>query len=119
MPIDTYEIAVPKLGEESSAPVSCIPAVARCCDAGTRAYRTVLAKERNRFEASKAASEAYRLAMPPLVGAESIRDFIACVAHGMLIGAIGSDDGARLLYAAQVATGLQKSLLSKAKPNAA
>ena len=119
MPIDTLEIAVPKLGEESSAPVSSIPSVARCCDAGTRAYRTALAKERNRFEASKVASEAYRLAMPPLVGAENIRDFIACVAHGILIGVIGGNDGARLLYAAQVAAGIQKNLLAKSKNDAA
>lgn len=40
---------------------------------------------------------------PPLSGADNIRDFIACVAHGMLIAAIEGPAGARLLYAAQVA----------------
>jgi hypothetical protein len=41
--------------------------------------------------------------MPPLSGHENIRDFIACVAQGILIEAISGSDGARLLYAAQVA----------------
>jgi hypothetical protein len=41
--------------------------------------------------------------MPPLSGYQSICDFIACVAHGMVIGAIGDTNGARLLHAAQVA----------------
>jgi hypothetical protein len=41
--------------------------------------------------------------MPPLSGYENIRDFIACVAHAMLIGAIQSEQGSKLLYAAQVA----------------
>ena len=41
--------------------------------------------------------------MPPLSGHENICDFIACVAHGILIEAISGSDGARLLYAAQVA----------------
>ena len=41
--------------------------------------------------------------MPPLLGAENIRDFIACVAHGMLIGTIENKDATKLLYAAQVA----------------
>jgi hypothetical protein len=115
---DLLRVAVPKLGEEST-PVSSNPVVTRCCDAGTRAYRSVFAKKNNAFDASAAASEAFRLAMPPLTGTENIRDFIACVAHGMIIGAIRSGDGARLLYAAQVAAGLQKSLLAKAKPGAA
>jgi hypothetical protein len=64
------------------------PAVARCCKA---------------FAANAAAEYAYRNAMPPLAGAQNIRDFIACVAHGMLTGAILAADGTRFLYAAQVA----------------
>jgi hypothetical protein len=50
-----------------------------------------------------AAHKAFRKSLPPLTGRENIQNFIACVAHGMLIGAILSPDGARLLYAAQVA----------------
>jgi hypothetical protein len=46
---------------------------------------------------------AYCTAMPRLADSESIREFIACVVHGMGIGAIPSAEGTRLLYGAQVA----------------
>jgi hypothetical protein len=79
------------------------PAIARCCEAWTQTFddRTAMGLSSPEYHAHKS----YRQAMPPLSGAENIRDFIACTAHGMLIGAIASDDGARLLYAAQVARG--------------
>jgi hypothetical protein len=41
--------------------------------------------------------------MPMLAGYEGIRDFVACAAHGILIGAIPPERGGQLLYAAQVA----------------
>jgi hypothetical protein len=43
--------------------------------------------------------------MPRLVGYENIRDFVACVAEGILLGAITESQSSRLLYAAQVAQG--------------
>jgi len=46
---------------------------------------------------------AYCNAMPKLSGAGNIRDFIACVTHGMLLGIIPGSEATRLLYAAQVA----------------
>ncbi len=46
----------------------------------------------------------FRLTMPPLVGYRNIRDFIACTAQGVLLGAIDPKDSTKLLYAAQVAT---------------
>jgi hypothetical protein len=46
--------------------------------------------------------------MPPLSNRESIRDFIACAAHGILIGAITPQLSGQLLYAAQVALGALK-----------
>jgi hypothetical protein len=52
--------------------------------------------------ASKAA-EAYRAALPPLTTGDNCRDFIACVAHGILLGAIDDKNAGKLLYAAQVA----------------
>ena len=51
----------------------------------------------------KDAFKAYREAMPPLSGAQNIRDFIACVAHGMLMDVFSSEEASKLLYAAQVA----------------
>jgi hypothetical protein len=41
--------------------------------------------------------------MPLPVGYEGVRDFIACAAHGILIGAIPPEKSGQLLYAAQVA----------------
>jgi hypothetical protein len=53
--------------------------------------------------AAKDGGKAYCNAMPVLAGYEGIRDFIACAAHGILIGAIPPEKGGQLLYAAQVA----------------
>jgi hypothetical protein len=51
----------------------------------------------------QAARIAYAATLPKLSNADCIRDFIACVVHGMAIGAIPSSEGTRLLYGAQVA----------------
>jgi hypothetical protein len=59
----------------------------------------------DRILAAGPAGEAYCNAMPMLVGYEGVRDFLACAAHGILIGAIPQDRAGKLLYAAQVALG--------------
>jgi hypothetical protein len=81
------------------------PAIARCCDAWRSRYQAEMSKSKSKDEVLSAyrADASYRDAMPPLLDHEGIRDFIACAAHGMLIGAIPNQDGSRLLYAAQVA----------------
>ncbi|MGO9433092.1 MAG: hypothetical protein ACLP00_02230 [Terracidiphilus sp.] len=53
--------------------------------------------------AIKKANKAYREALPPLRGAENIRDFIACVAHGMALDVFDTKEASKMLYAAQVA----------------
>jgi hypothetical protein len=63
--------------------------------------------------AANQAATAYCNAMPMLSGFEGIRDFIACAAHGILIGAIRNEKSGQLLYAAQVAQG---SLRHEPKP---
>ena len=78
------------------------PALARCNGAWFAMTQTLMGEDEPERIAAKAA-QAYRNAMPPLVGAHNIRDFIACTAQGMLMGVIDSACGARLLYAAQVA----------------
>jgi len=82
-------------------------AIKRCCTAWQRSYDVCLeGKEVNaitRAFAINAASPAICKAMPPLAGRENIRDFIACVAHGILINAIPEKRANHLLYAAQVA----------------
>jgi len=79
------------------------PAIARCLSAWARAYKEEKAIKNDHYEAVRKGNHGYRKAMPRLSGYENIRDFIACVAHGMLIGAIDWDYSTKLLYAAQVA----------------
>ncbi len=57
--------------------------------------------------AERISTQAYREAMPPLIDEEHIRDFIACVAHGMVLRVFEANEGSKLLYAAQVASQAQ------------
>ncbi len=47
---------------------------------------------------------AYRAAMPEPRGRRNIKNFIACVTHGIAIGAINSDEARNMLSAARAAT---------------
>jgi hypothetical protein len=58
---------------------------------------------REEYAATKIAGKVFRRALPPLVGHENIRDFIAGVAQSILLGAISTNEASKLLYAAQVA----------------
>lgn len=78
-------------------------AVAHCCKAWKRAFREAKAAGESDPRANSEASEVYRAHMPALSTRDSCRDFIACVAQGILLGAISEKDGGKLLYAAQVA----------------
>ena len=82
-------------------------AIARCCAAWQRAYDATLqgtpGSGMDKVLAAHRAGPAYCQAMPPLSGPKSIRDFIACTAHGILIGAIPPQQSCHILYAAQVA----------------
>jgi len=87
-----------------SAPTN--PAIARCCAAWQRRFNAEKEKGVGNIFAEGYAAASYRDAMPHLIDFEGIRDFIACTGHGMLIGAIPVEKGAKLLYAAQVAQSL-------------
>jgi hypothetical protein len=82
-------------------------AIKRCCSAWQRAYDIAFKDPGNKgleeYRAEDAAQTAYCNAMPVLAGYEGIRDFVACVAHGVLIGTISKVKSGQLLYAAQVA----------------
>jgi len=89
-------------------------AVRRCCAAWKRAFKAYV--EENNLEwpsddfwGAKLAGEAYRNAMPLLVGYRGVRDFVACAAHGILIGAIPKEESGSVLYAAQVAFSIAQS----------
>jgi hypothetical protein len=88
-------------------------ALRRCCAAWKRAFDAYMEENDgdpndsgDRIFASNQAAVSYRNAMPLLAGYEGVRDFLACVAHGILIGAILKEEGGQLLYAAQVALNL-------------
>ncbi|HEY1896562.1 MAG TPA: hypothetical protein VGG62_09840 [Terracidiphilus sp.] len=79
------------------------PAVARCARAWMLFYCEVRLKGESVASARSRAAQAYRVSMPPLTGKRNVRDFIACATHGMLLGALDLNEGAKLLNAAQVA----------------
>jgi hypothetical protein len=84
-------------------PPSANQSLARCRDAFEQTHKDMLANHKSECAAKFKAIQAYKDALPPLIGADNIRDFIACVAQGMLLGAIDDNQGARLLYAARAA----------------
>lgn len=86
-----------------SAPAHSNPVVACCCSAWDQAFQQARAQGKGEIFASLDAAKAYRRNLPALDNSDIIRDFIACVTQGMLLGAIEGADGTRLLYAAQVA----------------
>ena len=104
-PQDTSSSESRTPGEATNAARSA--AAERCAAEWNRVFREERAKREPEILARRAAAFAYRGAMPSLVDPESIRDFIACTAHGVLIGAIDAKDSSKLLYAAQVALAAQ------------
>jgi hypothetical protein len=84
-------------------PIQASAAIERCCAAWQRAYKASMKRNSSKAIAAYKAGPAYCKAMPPLAGRDSIRDFIACAAHGILIDAIPEKRASQLLYAAQVA----------------
>jgi len=117
----------PTLEMQLEPPVLLSPAIVRCMGALRRAAREAMHDLANLDQegpsefkdqageldckrigiqldyAGNVSGEAYREAMPPLMGARNIRDFIACVAHGMLLHVFEANEASKLLYAAQVA----------------
>ncbi len=94
----------PGPGPNPSSPKA---ALRRCCAAWQRAYKAYMensgGSSTDEVIAAHLGHKAYRNAMPTLSGHDGVRDFIACAAHGILIGAIPENKAGQLLYAAQVA----------------
>lgn len=102
--LPSIQRALPANGDDLALnPDFCSPAITRCCNA----WKTVYAAERARGTPGVScylrANEAYRYAMPPLTSAKNIRDYIACVAHGMMARTIDMIVAPRLIAIAQVA----------------
>jgi len=79
------------------------PAVALCLEAYERALEEAKGNDWPRDRRFRFARLVYCWSLPALSGRENIRDFIACVAHAMLLNIIEPGEATRLLYAAQVA----------------
>lgn len=98
-------------------------ALRRCRAAWQRAFNASMTANGNRsgytLAAELDAARAYRNAMPVLSGFNGIHDFIACVAHGILIGAIPPEKSGQLLYAAQVAISTLPHIPKPANPRPA
>src|ERR1700746_657523 len=90
-------------------------AVAHCCEVWERTRRQAREAGNSIVISRVAGHKAFQKSLPPLSGLQNIENFIACVAHGMLIGAILSQYGSRLLYAAQVAMAAAHSLAAQSK----
>jgi hypothetical protein len=105
----------PTSGPGRSTPKS---ALKRCCAAWQRAFKAHMDAHGNdpfeRSEAASVAASAYCNAMPLLTGSAGVRDFVACAAHGILIGAIPHEKSGPLLYAAQVAISSLRNLTAPA-----
>jgi hypothetical protein len=107
MPQDTQDKSVPKpasLTPDQLDSISGNKAITHCYQAWIEALDRHVAEGQTYGYALERANKVFRLAMPPLVGYRNIRDFIACTAQGVLLGAIDPKDSTKLLYAAQVAT---------------
>jgi hypothetical protein len=73
-------------------------AVDRCCEAWDNAYAAEYPKNASEWDAEK-------VAMCTPSSEDTIRDFIACVTQGILLGVFKEKQATQLLYAAQVASG--------------
>ena len=108
IPPNTSLVSIP-----TRYPAGTQAALRRCCAAWKRAFNAYMdngsANNGGEFWAAKEAGIAYRNSMPLLVGYEGARDYIACAAHGILIGAIPKEDSGQVLYAAQVALSIAQS----------
>lgn len=88
------------------APSNPKAAIRRCCAAWQRAFNAYMDHGKgdglDKLFAAKDAGEAYCNAMPMLAGQDGVRDFLACVAHGILIDAIPHQKSCHLIAAARV-----------------
>jgi hypothetical protein len=96
-------MALPTLVLLESSSATTNPAIAKCREAWLHRFEAGISRKEGNVLAAYYADAAYREAMPPLIDHDSIRDFIACAADGMLVDTIDFQNGTQLLYAAQVA----------------
>ena len=91
--VDTVEASIPSMANS---------AVVRCCHAWMNAYREEF-ENSDEISATRVAALAYRTALPSITTRENCRDFVACVAHGLLLEVINEKESTKLIYAVQTA----------------
>jgi hypothetical protein len=102
-------------------------AIKRCTKAWKRTFdlasihpddeSLALVGEEDEF-AFQRAGIAFCEALPPLIGYENIRDFIACVTYGLVDGTLHSEECHELLGAAKIAMALLKAQPKSRTPSA-
>lgn len=80
-------------------------AVKRCCSAYNQAHAAARSAGATDCAAREKGKEAFRKSMPCLTSRNDIREFIACVAQGMLLDVFFCDEAPKLLAAAKAAVG--------------
>lgn len=80
------------------------PAVAFCLETFRITFNAEIARRTDHIIAFERAGKAYRRTIPALIGYRGVRNFIACVAHGVVIGVITPKESAALLHAARIAS---------------
>jgi len=90
-----------ELSLEPRPPLS--SAVSRCTTAYRNACKTEMARGLKDWQAADFGKKAFRDNLPPLVGYENVRDFIACIAQAILLNVVDGEEASKLLYAAQIA----------------
>ncbi len=114
--IETVHYLSAPCAPPDSSPALENAAVAHCCEVWELTRRQAWEAGNSVVVSRVAGHKAFQKSLPSLTGRENIQNFIACVAHGMLIGAILPQDGTRLLYAAQVAMTAANSPATQPKP---
>jgi hypothetical protein len=107
------------LNQIALAPEFNHPAVARCCKAWNLSFKANLKAGTDPVLIYVRANEAYRFAMPPLSTPESLCDYVACVAHGVVLNIIPLVHAAAMMDAARVASGAFRIAANPARTYAA
>jgi hypothetical protein len=101
-------------------PLETIPlTVKRCILAMSHEADKAEAEGISPWERKKRAQVAYKLYMPAMEDRDSIRAYIACVAHGISLKVFNGRDASQMLYAAQVAMSLVKEPKANGRPRLA
>ncbi len=105
---ETTQAASAPATEANATPEPDNPSLYHCIESYMRAFKRAKRQGKDHSTAIEIANKAFSTAIPLLSSNENTHNFVACVTYGMLLESISGPDGARLLYAAQVASGIRK-----------